>query len=564
MLALPDFDIDDLGKESLQSPDVILSFLKRHRQMAEEFASRAGINVVSWEAELRADHPTEPPPDPRPAPVSEAQKRIGEMLAKMDEERETEGKASAFSKPLKLALKAARDQAREAGVDTFTLGGVLAGLLRTDSVAANVTRAVCDPELLESALTWLQDAPDPEAALAAAQPGAMNELLDRIWPKVLEQQKREMTARSGSDRIQEWKEKDYAEHPEKYEQSLDVFARLAADVPEKDRFTHRSGTWMRAAANEARIRRAPEVTLDHLFYALLQDGTDSAALLDARGVNRDAWRSKVDSELPRYDNGPRWPPNVRDLGMNIPDGKERIVKKEIPDDLNYKALTPEQRREYIEVRPSKVEFTDLMWLRASSRETKTIGYRLLAEAGITEDAVRAELKVRETGDPDWFKVRPNLAEMLRNAEPGLFGIQDKCRRAVEDAAQFEARARWAQEIVIEDVLLALMADGTDTADLCDSLGIDRGQLAEELDAMLPRSESGPYFPPEGPNVHLFGISLVVGKTSDLKFIEQSLKSQVRTPKPEKQPALDLLVQRGLTLDAVQGRLRELGVETLEM
>ena len=316
-----------------------------------------------------------------------------------------------------------------------------------------------------------------------------------------------------------------------------------------------------AAANEARIRKAPEVTLDHLLLGLLQDGTDTSAFLDGYGVDRNEWRRRLDESLTRYDEGPRWPPNARDFGMSHPgDGMETVFKKEIPDDVDIFKLTREERREYIDRKPGTVRFTDIMWLSNVPREEKTLAHKLFEEAGITDDAIRAELQARKTGNREWFKVRPDLAEQLHNPDLRPIGVGMSMVRSIEGAAQYEARLRWAPTLEFEHILLALLVDRTETAEFLNSLGVDRAELADALDKALPKFDSGPFFPKQqGPSI-LFDVYLLAPeRPSDLKVIEGMfiLEQLVKSESPS--VGLAMLEARGVTLESVQSRLDSLGV-----
>jgi hypothetical protein len=540
---------------SLESAGVLLSLLKREPQLATELTRRLDLDIESWRLALSADHEPEPQPDPRilsPDATAE-QRKLFEMT------KETSGPA-AFSKPLVLAMRQARNLARESGEVRFTMPQLVAALLETDCVAAQTLRALANPNRIEEALAWLRGQPDSTGSGLASVMSNTRELLDKIWPSIRSEANQRMADRGGTDRLEQ-KNREYEENPDLYEKPLDVWARYKAEVRPEHRFVHCAGVWMRAAENEARIRRAPEVQLDHLFFALLQDGSDTSQLLDRRGVNRAAMRAQLDLELPRFDEGPRWPPNARDLGMNVPSGgMSTIQKKEIPDKIEPANLTKEELAEYVEVKRFEEAFSDLYWLVGVTREPNTIGYKQLSEAGVTEDLVRAEIEVFRTGDPDWYKVRPSLHT---NGESSRMHMDMVLNKAVLRAATFEARSRWAPEIEFEDVLLALLVDGTDTSKLMDDLGVDRAAFVTEIRAGLPEYAAGPFFPPEHPHLHLTGAFIGQGPTSDLKALESAFNRQERV-KEGSSVGIEKLRRHGVSLEAIQTRLRELGVETSDL
>jgi|GEM_PF-3878296 len=341
----------------------------------------------------------------------------------------------------------------------------------------------------------------------------------------------------------------YRANPEAYERSLDLSAELkAVQASEGDPYASKARVCRRAAENEARIRRSPEVTLDHMFYALLQPGTDSHAFLTEQGVDPCQWRVVVDACLARFADGPRWPALARDLGMNLPKVFEDAVRKG-----NDGGGTAEE----IKGCPRTVPFTDLVWLRPSAKESATHGYALLKEAGITEDAICAAIKTIQTGDPNWFKVAPDLVSALRNTGDRALGITKARAEAVHRAGQFEARRHWAPEIEVDHVLLALLVPGTDTSELLKDLRID--DLAEQVEATLPRFATGPFFPEYSSACRMASLSMSLGKSSDLKFVEDVLFRASWNASGALTPGFELLRRNGVTLELVSERLRRLGV-----
>jgi len=342
----------------------------------------------------------------------------------------------------------------------------------------------------------------------------------------------------------------YRANPGAYERPLDLPAELrAVQASEGDPYAAKARVCRRAAENEARIRRSPEVTLDHMFFALLQPGTDSHAFLIEHGVDPCQWRVVVDACLARFADGPRWPALARDLGMNLPKVFEDAVRKGGDDG----GLNPEE----IKSHPRTVPFTDLVWLRPSAKESATHGFALLREAGITEDAICAAIKTTQTGDPNWFKVAPDLVAALQSTGDRALGITKARAEAVLRAGQFEARRHWAPEIEVDHVLLALLVPGTDTFDLLKDLRVD--ELAEQVEATLPRYASGPYFPEYSGACRMASLSMSLGKSSDLKFVEDILFRASWNASGALSPGFELLRRNGVTLELVSERLRRLGV-----
>lgn len=272
---------------------------------------------------------------------------------------------------------------------------MVAAVFESDSIARDALYAVTDPAKIDGALQWLREQPDLNDGpdLMEAFKAHTREVLDQMWPKVREQS----TSRT-SEKMQTAREKLYGADPEMYEKPLNIAEQLSKhklDI-EKD-YSWRVGICLHAAGNEARIRRAPERTLDHLLVALVRDGTDTAGFLDRLGIDRVDWAVRLDAALPRFEEGPRWPPNDRSLGMSIP-SNVRYECKSLPDGLELANLSPEELRPYI-VRTVDTDrrFTDLVMLRKVHEEPQTVAFRLFQETGITVDDLRAEIKAREVG-----------------------------------------------------------------------------------------------------------------------------------------------------------------------
>ena len=530
--------------------DILLSFLKHQPELAGRFAGALSTEVEAIrECLCRVGDTREPEPEPREHPAGLSP----DTAAFLKDMRPP------MSAPLRAAMLAARDEARVEDRDRYSVGDLLYHILSRDCEARTALCELTSPEAVGRAADAIRSAQGAAGDFMAGQKEHITGILDSLWPQL-----RQIAAAKDATLI-EIREKNYAENPDAYEASLNLGAEFAKPVPEERAYTHRAGQCMHAARNEARIRRAPEVTLDHMFYALLQEGTATHSYLRGLGVDTEAWRVTLDRELPRYDEGPRWPPNARDLGMSIPRGDREIIwKKDLPDDIDVEKMTREQRAEYAEVRRSNRKFTDLLWLRGVVREDRTIGSRLLNEAGVTEDALRAEIKAFETGDPNWYLVCPDLAAKIAQIESAGFHGRIERQNLFEEAAQFEARSRWAPELAVEHYILAILVDGTDTAALLDDLGLDREALRSEIDAALPRYESGPYFPKRSRD-RLFPSPLVGAENglSDLHLLWEAFEgSRWRNDLPTP-PGVEILQARGVTLDAIRSRLVSLAMPPRE-
>ena len=550
---------DEIGRTSLSSPFVIKTFLKQHAGLATEFLGRVGIDADALLQALDAPHDPEAQPEPRKLPdnPTEEQRNIHRMMKEMEDERREKGEPEPFTRPLKEAMRSARNSASATGDETYGVGAVVAALFETESISRDALFAVANPARIEEALQWLRAQPDQDDGpdFLATNKVQMREALDRMWPKL-----REQSASRTNQQAEVARDRHYEEDPGRYEMPLNIAERLSEHTldAEKD-FTWRVGVCLHAAGNEARRRRAPETTLDHMFFALLRDGTDTAAFLDRRGINRGKWAARLDAELPRFEDGPRWPPNDRSLGMSIPSNVGYDVKP-LPPGLKLEDLPKDKRSEYVTrtIDTDRI-FTDLVLLRNVHNEPQTIAFSLFEEAGITLDDLKAEIRARECGDPDWWRKAPDLVAKLASVENSIFrGSYQQCM-ICEEAAQYEARMRGASKVEFDDVLVALLIPGTDLASLAESLGLSVENLRSEVDAVRPRAEVHCMYPTS--DDLCLGLAVILSdRYSDLLFLDSELKAVESLPTRVLSPGLVLLAAHGIDRPAIHARLAELGVE----
>ena len=214
----------------------------------------------------------------------------------------------------------------------------------------------------------------------------MNSMLDKMWPKIREE------ADAQTPNLNHRKEELYAKNPEKYHTRINLVEHLARPPLEpKYEFCQRSGGCLAAAEVEARIRKAPEITIDHMFFSLLQEGLETTALLESKGVDWRVWRSELDERIPTFEgDGVRFPPNARNLGMNLP--SERVLPPMRPISEYMDEGRSDQWREDIVNREKFArdrKFSDALWLFGCLSEPKTFAYEYLTTAGITVEDIKA-------------------------------------------------------------------------------------------------------------------------------------------------------------------------------
>lgn len=366
--------------------------------------------------------------------------------------------------------------------------------------------------------------------------GRFKQISQNIGEAAWKQSQDEMA--QANQTLQELKEQEYALHPERFEARVNLSEALAATDPLQ---------WVveckRAAENEARIRRAPLVTLDHMIFCTLSPGLDTTKFLEENGVDWRAWRTQLDIELPTFEVGPRWPEMAWDLGMSQaspivflrepgPDGKEH--------------------------RPAAEKMTDLSWLLAAAGHPQCLSYQLLQRAGLSDDDVRFAVNALERDDPDWHDREPAVAERMKEAADRL----DRSAifpRILREAAQYYARKRGAVEVAVDDVLRAVLQPGTDTAALLADMGIDRQSLlnAQPLEQASPPAEVK--FPSVmGNSLFLILPYSLSQDLSDLVVVSRAWSDRARGA-PLQSRLLPVLEAAGLTQTAVDQRLAEKGI-----
>jgi ATP-dependent Clp protease ATP-binding subunit ClpA len=362
--------IEAAAQSTTQSQDVLLYYLEKHPEAANRL-SEMGVSLEHLRSCIEAmDLPTEAGADgDSPAPVSG---------------------------PVKQAMKAAMKEAAEQGLSRYSIERTIAPLLTMD---CNARALLLDLGVDAEDLSWLTSstkeaepkAPWSETFMADIQRDT-RQLMDAAWPQLMG----EVETKFDHAPVTALKNKVYEENPDRYEKSLSLTAELAkGSVLEEDAFMACVGICLHAAENEARIRKAPQVTLEHLFYVLLQDGTNTAEFLDERGVDRDQLRRRLDAEMPRFREGPRWPDSTRALTMSVPEDSvcHYVTAGLSMDELMQMPFDEQKAHMQLVPRPDQT-FSDLMWLENACAETETLTGQILAELSITREDVRAALKSR--------------------------------------------------------------------------------------------------------------------------------------------------------------------------
>ena len=267
-------------------------------------------------------------------------------------------------------------------------GRLIQMLLTEDSAARRMLLGFAPVEQVEAAFPSLYvESMDigPAMSLEFVREHS-RKLAKRIWPKIQE----EVEALT-SDYVDR-KEELFEKNPERYatrRNLVDEWSRPLA-YPEYE-FGLMSQACVSAAEVEARIRKAPEFSLDHLFFSLLQDGTATVEFLESKGIDWRVWRAEMDLALPTFGEGPRWPKKSSDLGLHGPEEKIRPKSPDLRTFLDSNRI--EEWKTAMEAnmamaRPRK--FSDLLWLISCFEEPETLAYGYLTGAGITVEEVKAQ------------------------------------------------------------------------------------------------------------------------------------------------------------------------------
>ena len=380
MLRNPQFVTEDKEPNVATSIDFLRVFAKKFPAVGAEFISTAGL---TWEQILECSDQYVEFEEPLPERLipDKVREHLSEEQIKVQMERRPP-----FTAPCSAAFKAASKEAREASQNA-SVGRVIQLLISSECNARSMLLELAPADTLDLAIAKIDTAPSeassPETMITSFKDNVRS-LLDKTWP--------DLRQIGETERSREFRDKHFAENPGYYSGRVDLGTELQKPSPsEAQSFSLRCGTCLHAAENEARMRNAPERTLDHMFFSLLQEDLDTTKFLQSKGIDWREWRDQIDQEIPTYEGeGPKFPPSSRDLGMNLPshelmppmDMKADLDRMKGKDDF---AERMKERR--AKARPRK--FSDLLWLIPCLKEKDTLAYGYLTTAGITIEEIEA-------------------------------------------------------------------------------------------------------------------------------------------------------------------------------
>ena len=381
MMRKSDFIVDDSVPPTANSVDLLSAFSKKFPELWNPFLT---LLELDGEAAFRNSDEfsnlEEPLPEPR--------------IPKEDADEATKGVAKfekkhrpPFTKPINDAVRQAMREAKDSK-SSPSVGRLVQIMLSSDCNARQMLLSKKSVEVLDRAIAAIPSEPstlpDSNSMIEGMQAGVKG-LLDKTWPKL-----REVGI---TPRALEFNEKHYAENPDYYRGRVNLAEHLQRPaLEEKYEFSQKSGGCLHAAQNEARIRNAPEVTLDHMFFSLLQPGLETTRFMAEKGVDWRKWREEMEDLIPNYkEEGPRFPPNARNLGMGFPEDRIRPVNPSLSDfegDNRFEQWRDKVFEHEKIYRPRT--FSDLLWVIPCFNEPETLAYCYLTGAGITVEEVKAE------------------------------------------------------------------------------------------------------------------------------------------------------------------------------
>ena len=372
---------DDMEDTYSTSIDLLAAYVVEYPENWSAFVSHLGVSdalIQQRVSELGEDQ------EPRATRIIIPSEENG--LTHEQADAINEHKAP-WSQPVSDAMRATVKEAKESRA-TATPGRCMQILLGSDCLARTLILEATNEGTLQAATRHLiveEVETKMEFEIETFMERSRN-MIDRLMPKI----RSEVDALTPNLAVQ--REELFAKNPERYTTRIKLAEHLAKPIVyQQFEFSQRSGGCLFAAENEARIRKAPETTIDHLFFSLMQEGLETTKFLESKGVDWRAWRTSLDSEIPTFEGeGVRFPPKARNLMMNTPSDKVLPPMRSLSEYMDEDRI--DQWREDIVDREKHArdrKFSDALWLLGCLGEPKTLAYRYLTEASITVNDVKA-------------------------------------------------------------------------------------------------------------------------------------------------------------------------------
>lgn len=363
--------LDALENQMMGSVDIVLGLFQHQPEMTDLWCGALSVDQEKiFELLNSVGDTNEPAPEPNAFSAEAAELDPGAKRMLQNNR--------VFSSVVRDALKRIKHHGKQTGTQP-KIGDLAVALLEGEGEVRDTVLKVVSPDELERSLSVLKETPEKPVDFMATTMSNMRGLLDKMWPKLQEEA---LGNRPELARAQAVKDEPYEQDPSRYEERLPLSDTYSRELPEGKEFLSLAGLCLHAASNEARIRKAPFVTLDHMIAALLQPGTHIFDFLESRGINPESWYKQLDKRLPRRESGPRWPENSRDLTMNLPSDQKMEPTRPISE-IDFDNLPKEEILKFYQSKPTGEEFSDLHFLMVVLNEPQTLSYGLLTSAGLT-------------------------------------------------------------------------------------------------------------------------------------------------------------------------------------
>ena len=363
--------LDALENQMMGSVDIVLGLFQHQHEMTDRWCGALSVDQEKILELLNSVGDTnEPAPEPNAFSAEAAELDPGAKRMLQNKR--------VVSSVVRDALKRIKHHGKQTGTQP-KIGDLAVALLEGEGEVRDTVLQVVSPDELERSLSVLKETPEKPVDFMAATMSNMRGLLDKMWPKLQEEA---LSNRPELARAQAVKDELYEQDPSRYEERLPLSDAYSRELPEGKEFLALTGLCLHAAGNEARIRKAPFVTLDHMIAALLQPGTHTFDFLESRGIDPVSWYKQLDKRLARQESGPRWPENSRDLTMNLPSDQKMETTRPISE-IDFDNLPREEILKFYQSKPTGEEFSDLHFLKAVLNEPQTLSHGLLTSAGLT-------------------------------------------------------------------------------------------------------------------------------------------------------------------------------------
>ena len=365
----------------LASGTVLQSILTHQPDLADKFCCLLSLDRTTLSQELKVAvlEPEEAAGEPPYA--AQLRESIGREYVS------SSPMSKAVTSALHLGQRRAIEEGRQLSVSSF-----LSNLLRRPCQARTfLIHKGFKEEDFDRALEAIVDQPD--------DPISMNDFLDRnmksmrslmddlMTPENRDRMIEEMTGKPDELRgkLERARDEAYERNPELHDTKPNLPAKLASasELPDQPFFSKVIEV-MSASEYEARSRKAPLVTLEHLLLALLVPGTDTWALIEVGDGDPTMAAQALDNATPRFVEGPRWPEKEGALIMAMPSDRHHAF------DWTQMHSGSNQRDH---MSTTLIPFSDILFLDTIVDREERLAAKVLFDAGVTKLRVKEAIRL---------------------------------------------------------------------------------------------------------------------------------------------------------------------------